>query len=396
MKKLLIGAIAIATLGVHAELKDKVYKFMPLNKDLSVLSAGGTVSNEAKFNRNTTAFTPDFQEVAAKTPRFWNGGYLVEHGGNTPERGAVNMLPADGKIFSVAGKKVAGIYQDGFEFSGNWELNPIQLKPMLSGYHTFSFYAKGSGTLTMTPILKIAATGKDKVLPAEKFALTKDWQRFFVKIDGGVKKNPATFAESFRATFQGQNVVISAPMLEGPSVYPNIHAPTTYVAPGKFRDADKLVLPVMTPELGNAGAVAFTYTPKVICGWNELFATDGSWRPQIALSYNIYHKYAYRYQVIYHGKTYNSKNFPFEAGKTYQIVLNWDKEKFALWVNGQKIMEQKCAAAPLTKKDLYVGCRYIQVATNGVFKNFTIFKDALTDAEVQEFTQNPDLSAKLR
>ena len=39
MKRLLIGAIAIATLGVQAELKDKVYRFMPLQKDLTVLSA---------------------------------------------------------------------------------------------------------------------------------------------------------------------------------------------------------------------------------------------------------------------------------------------------------------------------------------------------------------------
>ena len=395
MKRLLIGAIAIATLGVQAELKDKVYRFMPLQKDLTVLSAKGAPTNEAKYSRKSTALTPDFKEAAVDAPRFWNGGLLIEHGGKTLERGAVNHLPADGKIFSVAGKKVAGVYnQEGLEFSGTWELNPVKHQPMLSGSYTFSFYAKGSGTLSVTPILKVG--GKDKALPEQKFALTGNWNRYFVKLDAGARNKPAQMAETIRAKFQGQNVVISAPMLEGPSVYPNIHAPTTYVAPGKFREADKLSLSVMTPELGNAGAVAFNCTPQVICGWFDLFATDGSWRPQIALSYNIYHKHAYRYQVIYHGKTYNSRNIAFEAGKTYHYVLNWDKDKFALWVDGVKVMEHKVASKPLTKKDIWIGSRSIQASANGAFKNFAIFNQALTDAEIQKLAKNPDLSAKLR
>ena len=59
MKKLLLGALALASLGVHAELKDKVYKFMPLHSDLSVVSANGERSQEAVFTRATTAMTPD-------------------------------------------------------------------------------------------------------------------------------------------------------------------------------------------------------------------------------------------------------------------------------------------------------------------------------------------------
>ena len=117
MKKLLFGALALAALGVHAELKDKIYKYMPLKTDLSVYSANGAASMEAVFKRNSTAMTPDFKEVGVNVPRFLNTGLLMEHGGKDRERGAVNILPADGKIFSPAGKKTAGIYKDGFEHS---------------------------------------------------------------------------------------------------------------------------------------------------------------------------------------------------------------------------------------------------------------------------------------
>ena len=395
MKKLLFGALALAALGVHAELKDKIYKYMPLKTDLSVYSANGAASMEAVYKRNSTALTPDFKEVGVNVPRFLNTGLLMEHGGKDRERGAVNILPADGKIFSPAGKKVAGIYKDGFEFSGSWELNPVKLVPMLSGKHTFSFYAKGKGTLTVTGILKIKATGKDKIMKDESFALTNDWKRYYFQFDGGIAKKPADFAETFRAKFKGENVVISAPMIEGPGVYPNPQAATTYVAPGAYRDGDRFFLPGLKPEMGLAGAVAFSYTPAVKCGWNELFSTEGGWRPEIEFSYRIYNKHAYRYQVAFRGKSLWTKNAVFEPGTTYQIVVNWDKDKFAVWVDGKKLGEISAPGKPFTKKQLYIGSRSIQTFANGTFKNFTLFDKTLTDAEIQEFTKDPDLSKKL-
>ena len=395
MKRLLIGTLALAVLGAHAELKDKIYKYMPLQKDLSVYSANGAVSMEAVFKRNSTALTPDFQEVGTNIPRFWNSGLLMEHGGKDKERGAVNILPADGSIFTPAGKKTAGIYKDGFAFSGSWKLNPVKLVPMLSGKHTFSFYAKGKGTLKVTGILKLKASGSEKTLPAETFVLTGEWKRYFIKFDGGTAKKPDAFAESFRADFQGENVVISAPMLEGPGVYPNPDGPTTYVAPGAHRDADRFFLPGLKPEMGVAGAIAFSYTPAVKCGWNDLFSTDGGWRPEISCTYNIYNKTAYRYQVAFRGKQLWTKNAEFEPGKTYQIVVNWDKDKFAIWVDGKKLGEVAAPGKPFTKKQIYIGSRTIQASANGVFRNFTLFDQTLTDAEIQEFSKDPDLSKKL-
>ena len=395
MKKLLFGFAALAMLGVHAELKDKIYKYMPLEKDLSVYSANGTVSMDAVFRRNSKALTFHFKESAPNVPRFTKNGLLMEHGGKDRERGAVNILPADGKIFSPAGKKTAGIYNDGFEFSGTWELNPIKLIPMLNGKHILSFYAKGKGTLTINSFLKIKATGLEKALPAETFALSGEWKRYYFQFDGGVAKQPANFAESFRAKFQGENVVISAPMLEGPAVYPNVSTPTTYIAPGSYRDAERFYLPGLKPEMGLAGAVAFSFTPTSKCGWSDLFSTDGGWRPEIECSYRYYSKHAFRYQVAFRKKQIWTKNALFELGKTYQVVVNWDKEKFAIWVDGKKLGEVKAPGKPFTKKLIYIGSRSIQAFAEGCFRNFTLFDQTLTDAEIQEFTKDPDLSKKL-
>ena len=59
MKRLIIGALALATLGVQAELKEKIYKYLPLQNDLSVYSANGTPTMEAVFKRNSNELTPD-------------------------------------------------------------------------------------------------------------------------------------------------------------------------------------------------------------------------------------------------------------------------------------------------------------------------------------------------
>ena len=87
----------------------------------------------------------------------------------------------------------------------------------------------------------------------------------------------------------------------------------------------------------------------------------------------------------------NSRNIAFETGKTYHYVVNWDKDKFALWVDGVKVMEHKVASKPLTKKDIWIGSRSIQAHSAGLYSNFTIFKKALTEAEIAELAKAPEL-----
>ncbi len=393
MKKLLLGALALASLGVHAELKDKVYKFMPLHSDLSVVSANGERSQEAVFTRATTAMTPDFKVTDINIPRFYNGGLLIEHGGKTEERGARNLLPAQMPVFAPAGKTVPGICGDAMEFSGKWELKPVALEEMpMNGTHIFSFYAKGKGVLSATGILKLK-NGTDKMLKTETFALDSRWKRFYIRFNSGTRRNAADLAQSFRTVFSAENATISAPMLEGPGVYFGNITPTSYIPQGGFREADKLKLSVLRPELGMEGAVAFEFIPMAQGGWQGLLSADGGWKPELQLSYYTYSPTSSRLSLQFRGKTLL---FPvrFETEKKYSIVVNWTKEDFSLWVNGKKAGEVKAPGIPFKTKEIFLGSRSIQVNANGLFRNFALFAKPLDEAEILKLSKEGDLSGK--
>ncbi len=390
MKKLLFAALAAASLGLHADLKEKVYKFMPLQSDLGVVSGNGTRSQEAVFTRESPAFTPDFKSVEAGKPRFFNGGLLIENGGKTLERGAWNFLPA-GTPFLEGGKTAAGIHGDALEFSGSQSLKAIPIK--IGGAHVFSFYAKGKGTLSLTPLLNLKS-GTAKKLPAASFPLTSEWQRFHVSFSAGNPAKDADPAVSFGGAFQTENAAISAPMLEGPCIYFQTFSPSTYIPNGAFRAADKLKLPVMTPEQGTEGAFSFVFEPTSQGWWQTLLSVGGGWKPDMELSYNVYAPTNTRLTLQFRGKKMLAPA-RLELGRKYHILVNYTKDGFSLWLDGKKLGEEKAPGVPFTTKDLFLGSRDIEIRANGLFRNLAIFKAPLEDGEIQELFRSPDLTALL-
>ena len=71
MKRLLPAFLFVTACTLCGQIKDKVYRYMPLKKDLSVIYAGGERNMNAFFSRQSTAYTPDFKEVGLNQPRFW-------------------------------------------------------------------------------------------------------------------------------------------------------------------------------------------------------------------------------------------------------------------------------------------------------------------------------------
>ncbi|OQA88633.1 MAG: hypothetical protein BWY31_00231 [Lentisphaerae bacterium ADurb.Bin242] len=390
MKKLLFAVLAAASLGLHADLKEKVFKFMPLQSDLGVISGNGTRSQEAVFTRESAAFTPDFKRFETNIPRFFNGGLLIENGGKTPERGAWNFLPA-GVPFLEGGKTVKGIHGDALEFSGAKTLKAIPLKT--GGAHVFSFYAKGKGNLSLTPLLNLKS-GTAKKLPAAGFPLTAEWQRFHVSFSAGNPAKDADPALSFGGSFQAENVTVGAPMLEGPCIYFQTFSPSTYIPNGAFRAADKLKLPVITPELGTEGAFAFVFEPTSQGWWQALLSAGGGWKPELELSYNVYAPTNTRLTLQFRGKKMLAQA-RLALGQKYHLLVNYTKDGFSLWLDGKKLGEEKAPGAPFTTKDLFLGSRDIEIKSNGIFRNFAIFKAPLDDAEIKELFLNADLTKLL-
>lgn len=391
MKTLLFGALALASLGVHAELKDKLSHFMPLHSDLSVISAGGERSRSAVFTRPGSALTPDFKSVGANVPRFVNGGLLIENGGKSNERGAKNFIPAGVAPFEPAGKSVKGIYKEGAEFQGKFLLKPVKL--LIGGKHVFSFYAKGEGMLGLAPELNLRS-GKSKRLKTETFQLSPEWKRYFIAFDAGNLTKVADPAVSFSASFDSKKTAVDAPMLEGPCVYFQTMSPTTYIPAGSLREGELLKLPLLKPEQGVEGAFAFEFTPTADGWWQALLSVGGSWTPEVEFSYFVYAPNNRRIAVKFRGKTLV---FPvhLEIGKPCFFVLNYGKDGFALWMNGKKAGEIKVPGVPFKNKEVFLGGRNIEIKSNGIFRNFSIFGKTLEDAEIQELGKNPDLTKTL-
>ncbi len=386
MKKLFFAALALASLGLHAGLREKVYKFMPLHSDLSVASEDGTRSQEAVFTRESPALTPDFKSFETNKPRFFNGGLLIENGGKTIERGAWNFIPA-GTPFLEGGKTVAGIHGDALEFSGSQTMKAVPFK--IGGAHVFSFYAKGKGTLSLTPLLNLKS-GTAKKLPAAAFPLTSEWRRFHVSFSAGNPARDADPALSFSGSFQTENAAIGTAMLEGPCVYFQTLSPSTYIPNGAFRAADKLKLPVLKPEQGMEGAFSFVFEPTAQGWWQALLSVGGGWKTDMELSYNVYSPTNTRFTLQFRGKKMLTQA-RLELGRKYHLLVNYTKDGFSLWLDGKKLGEEKAPGAPFTTKDVFLGSRDIEIKSNGLFSNFTIFKAPLDDAEIKELFQNADL-----
>ena len=395
MRKLILtGFLAFALFSLYAEIRDKLAVFLPLHTDLTVISSDGTRSRDAHFSRPSPAFTHDFRRVAANVPRFSPGGLLMEYGGKTEERGARNLLPAGSPVFEPAGTPVRSDLPDAASFSGKWALRPVPLAEMpMNGSRVFSFCAKGKGELRVTGVLR-RKDGREDLLKEEIFPLESAWKRFYVKFNSGTRRNPGTSAVSFRALFQAEEAEIAAPMLEGPGVYFGVGSPTTYVPRGAFREADKLKLPFRHPGLDEAGAVSFEFIPTTLGGWQGLLSADGGWKPELQLSHYTYSPASARFTLQFRGRTIH---FPFrlEAGKKCHLAVNWDREKFSLFVNGRKAGEANAPGAPLRAKELFLGSRSIQVSSCGVFRNFALFAKTLTEAEIRELAENADLAAIL-
>lgn len=406
MKRLLPALLILASLGASAALKEKVYRYLPLKEDLSVIYPGGERNMNVSYSRNSEAVTPDFKTVPVNQPRFWKGGLLIEAGGKVPDRGTINLLPGKEDPFDKSGASVqaiAGMTKSAFSFSGKIVLKPVAFnikKNFLSTTHIFSFYAKGSGKLKLTPVT-VLQNGQKKNLPVQEFQLTGEWKRYFIKIDGGVVRTKKDLVDTFSATLEGKNVSFDAAMLETPCSYFGVNSPTTYVPNGAYRMPDQLKMPELPAEMGLEGAFAFNVTMMAHGGWQSLLTIgQGRWANDLEIDYTDAYGGFLRVTTFRGVKNSNAK-MPMKIGRTFHVILSYDKESFSVYIDGKKAFTKQAKAVPFKKNSVFIGGRAIQVYSNMLYSNFTIFRKPLTDAEAAELAANPDLenqlsSAKIR
>lgn len=402
MKRILCAFLAAYCLIAFAGLEEKINFYIPLEKDLSVITADGEKEEGAVFVRSTIARTPDFKETAIKTPRFWNGGLFLEPGGKTPERGSRNMLPAKEDPFDKTKgnvKEEKGMTPGAFSFSGSVQLKPVALKihkNYISTRHIFSFYAKGEGTLQFSPVL-ILKSGKKQMLEEQKITLDKDWKRYFIAFECGDSKKPGDDPiDAFYADFTGENVAIDAPMLETPCFYSNVRTPTTYIPNGEFRDFEQVMFPVIVPENGMEGAFSCFFTLIGYNDWIPLFYIGKGWAKDFALSY---HPYSYggqlRINEFRNLRNYNCKgNNKIKLNRKYHLLVNYTKNNCAVYLDGKAVINTP-TAAPVDFKfeNLYLGSNNC-ASSNAVIEKVVIFNKALTPEEITLIT-SPDFP-KLR
>ena len=402
MKKLLPALLVLAVCGASAAVKDKVYRYMPLKKDLSVIQPDGSRNIDVSFRRYSEAVTPDFKKYGVDEPRFWKGGLLIEPGGNTSDRGTINLLTRKGDPFDKSGASVQneqGMTKSAFKFSGKIVLKPVKFditKKTLSTNHIFSFYAKGSGTLTLTPSA-VLIDGKNKSFPVQKFQLTNEWKRYHLQINGGVFRTKKDVVKTFSTVLEGNNVSIDAAMLETPCSYFAVQSPTTYVPNGLYRMPDTLRFPELPAGISQEGAFAFNMELMGHGGWQSILTVGaGHWAKDNDLEINYSRAYGgfLKVDVFRGAKTLNVK-LPFKLGDKYHVIFSYDKTSYSVYINGKKAASAKAPWKPFRKPNLFLGGRAMQVYSNMVYSNFTIFNKSLTDAEAAELAKNPDLEGKL-
>lgn len=395
MKHLLPAILFAAACTLSGQIKDKVFSYIPLKENLNAASG---VKMKALFYRKSIARMPDFKEVAAGQPRFWNGEIFLEPGGSSIERGTVNLLSAKEDPFDKSGakvKKAEGKTASAFAFDGKVTLKPVKFnmtKKYLGRSFTFSFYAKGSGTLKFTPEATLV-NGKKKPYAVQNIKLTNEWTRYYVQILGAPKFGPEDLA-SFTAAFEGKDVAIDAAMLESPCSYFGVASPTSYVANGAYRDADYLRFEGLTPELGTEGAFAFNYTPTTNGVWQTLLTIgNGGWERsnQMELNYYVDRWSGFLKVAVFRKTKGKFQRNTLKLNEKYHIIFSYDKSGYTIYLNGKKLFSEKITGAPLTAKTVFLGSRSIQAHAAGLFSNFTIFKKPLTDAEAAELAKNPEI-----
>lgn len=395
MKHLLPAILFVSACTLCGQVKDKVFSYIPLKENLNAASG---VQMKALFYRKSVARTPDFKEVAAGQPRFWRGELFLEPGGSTFERGTRNILSATEDIFDKSGAKVQkaeGMTPAAFSFDGKIVLNPVKFqmtKKYLGRDFVFSFYAKGSGTLKLTPEATLV-NGNKKAYPVQNIQLTKDWTRYFVQVNGAPKFGPEDLA-SFTASFEGKDVSIDAAMLETPCTYFGVRSPTSYVANGAYRDADYLRYSGLTPELGVEGAFAFNYTPTSFGSWQTLLTVGkGGWERDNELEFSYYIDRWGGYLKICVFRKMKPKNHRvnLKPGQKYHFLINYDKDGYTVYLDGKKLFSEKIAGVPFKMDTVFLGSRSIQAHSAGLYSNFTIFKKALTEAEAAELAKSPEI-----
>lgn len=400
MKRLIPAFLFVTACTLCGQIKDKVYRYMPLKEDLSVIYSGGERNMNAFFSRQSKAFTPDFKEVDLNQPRFWNGGLLMEPGGKLADRGTVNLLTAKEDPFDKSGadaKGIPGFTKSAFQFNGKVSLKPVKLnikKGYIGTAFIFSFYAKGSGTLKVTP-QHVAKDGSKKDLPAQTIQLTNDWKRHFIAFNGGNPRKPETWVDAVAATFEGSDAALDAAMVESPSGYFGIQSPTTYIPNGAYRDADRLKLPGLPPEMGVEGAIAFNMTLMSVGGWQSLITIGGGhWANELEMSYRP----AWGGRIVldkFRDLRNQFASVKMKVGESHHVILSYDRNNVTIYIDGKKVLSKPAKGAPFKKNSFYFGGRFIQVHSAMVYRNLTIFKKALTDAEAAELAKNPVLEGKI-
>ena len=393
MKHLFPAILIVSACTLCGQVKDKVFSYIPLKENLNAASG---VQMKATFYRKSVARTPDFKEIAVNQPRFWQGEVFLEPGGNTIERGTINLLSAKEDPFDKSGAKVqsvAGLTPAAFSFDGKVALKPVKFnmtKKYLGRDFIFSFYAKGTGVLKFTSEATMV-NGKKKNYAAQEIQLTNEWKRYFVQVKGAPKSGPEDLA-LFTAVLEGKSASIDAAMLESPCSYFGVCTPTSYVANGASREADYLKFTGLTPELGLEGGFAFHFTPTTTGNWQTLMTIGkGGWERDNEMELNYYtDRWGGFFRLTVFRKTKgNFKRTNLKIGQKYHILFTYDKDSYTVYLDGKVLMTEKRAGVPFKTDTVFLGSRSIQAHSAGYYSNFTIFKKALTAAEAAELAKNP-------
>ena len=224
----------------------------------------------------------------------------------------------------------------------------------------------------------------------QQITLNREWKRYVARVS--VPRQRVRHRFRFRIVSEDETPVsflADGFQLEQSGQYPHYHVATTWV-PGRVeRAAETLAFSldeIRFPE--KEGAASVWVNPRSWWGASELgscavFSIGAVNRPAWLLPQS------YRVTVKGGSAFFNMKHRPV-ANQFHHFLLNWDEDRFELFIDGRSATTGKIGSTPITTRLLHVGLASSNLQNaNSVIDELAIFRRPLTAGEVEAVHESP-------
>ena len=224
----------------------------------------------------------------------------------------------------------------------------------------------------------------------QQIALSREWKRYVARVS--LPRQRVRHRFRFRVVSEDEAPVrflADGFQLEQSGQYPHYHVATTWVPGRTERAAETLAFSldeIRFPE--KEGAVSAWVNPRSWWGAAELgacavFSIGAVNQPAWLLPQS------YRVTVKGGSAFFNVKHRPV-ANRFHHFLLNWDEDRFELFINGRSAATGKVGGKPITTRLLHVGLAASNLQNaNSVIDELAIFRRPLTAGEVEAIHGSP-------